>query len=101
MPSQNPRWARVHTDSRGYGKPANMNNWRRSSGRAEAVRRRLAAGGIAEQRFERIEGVAEREPMIADNPADPRHRRVAVTLLYRRGVTGQSHLAPTRSDVAS
>ncbi|RIA44489.1 chemotaxis protein MotB [Hephaestia caeni] len=88
-PSQNPIMIRGHTDSLAYGNPANMNNWMLSSGRAEAVRRRLAAGGIAEKRFERIEGVAEREPMIADNPADPRNRRVAVTLLYRRGVFGQ------------
>src|SRR3546814_14872234 len=85
---------RGHTDSLAYGNPANRNNWMLSSGRAEAVRRRLAAGGIAEQRFERIEGVAEREPLSADNPAAPRNRRVAVTLLYRHGVFGQQNLAP-------
>jgi chemotaxis protein MotB len=88
-PSANPIMIRGHTDSLAYGNPANMNNWMLSSGRAEAVRRRLAAGGIAEDRFERIEGVADREPMIADNPADPRNRRVAVTLLYRRGTFGE------------
>jgi chemotaxis protein MotB len=27
--------------------------------------------------------------MIAGNPADPRNRRVAITLLYRKGVFGQ------------
>jgi chemotaxis protein MotB len=87
--SANPIMIRGHTDSLAYGNPANMNNWMLSSGRAEAVRRRLAAGGIAEDRFERIEGVADREPMIADTPADPRNRRVAITLLYRRGVFGE------------
>ena len=61
-----------------------MNNWMLSSGRAEATRRRLASGGVAEARFERIEGVADREPLIVDTPADPRNRRVAITLLYRR-----------------
>ena len=39
---------------------------------------------MPEARFERIEGVADREPMIANNPTDPRNRRVAITLLYRR-----------------
>jgi chemotaxis protein MotB len=61
-----------------------MNNWMLSSGRAEATRRRLATGGVDETQFERIEGVADREPMIAQDPADPRNRRVAITLLYRR-----------------
>jgi chemotaxis protein MotB len=60
-----------------------MNNWMLSSGRAEATRRRLAMGGIVERRFERIEGVADRDPYIEKNPADPRNRRVSITLLYR------------------
>lgn len=85
----NPIMIRGHTDDVPYGDPTAMNNWMLSSGRAEATRRRLAQGGIPETRFERIEGVADREPMIARNPADPRNRRVAITLLYRRGVFGK------------
>ncbi len=80
---------RGHTDSLGYGDPRAMNNWMLSSSRAESTRRRLAAGGIPEARFERIEGVADREPIITDNPSDPRNRRVAITLLYRKGSFGQ------------
>jgi chemotaxis protein MotB len=76
---------RGHTDSLPYGDPRAMNNWMLSSGRAEATRRRLAQGGIPEARFERIEGVAHREPIITANPQDPRNRRVAITLLYRKG----------------
>ena len=87
--TQNPIMIRGHTDSLAYGDPTNMNNWMLSSGRAEATRQRLAAGGIANDRFDRIEGVADREPMIEQNPADPRNRRVAITLLYRRSVFGQ------------
>jgi chemotaxis protein MotB len=74
---------RGHTDSLGYGDPRSMNNWMLSSGRAEATRRKLAFGGIVERRFERIEGVADRDPYIEKNPADPRNRRVSITLLYR------------------
>jgi chemotaxis protein MotB len=84
----NPIMIRGHTDAVPYGDPRAMNNWMLSSGRAEATRRRLALGGIPEARFERIEGVADREPMIAKNPMDPRNRRVAITLLYRPGVFG-------------
>jgi len=83
---QNPIMIRGHTDSVPYGDPRAMNNWMLSSGRAEATRRRLLSGGTPEERFERIEGVADREPLIVKDPADPRNRRVAITLLYRRGI---------------
>jgi chemotaxis protein MotB len=85
----NPIMIRGHTDSVPYGNPLDMNNWMLSSGRSEATRRRLEAGGVGEDRFERIEGVADREPMIAADPYDPRNRRVAITLLYRRGEFGK------------
>ncbi|PAX07964.1 flagellar motor protein MotB [Sphingomonas lenta] len=84
----NPIMIRGHTDSVAYGDPRAMNNWLLASGRAEATRRRLLAGGIPERRFERIEGVADREPIIAKDPYDPRNRRVAITLLYRKGSFG-------------
>lgn len=82
--SDNPLMIRGHTDSLRYGDPTNMNNWMLSSARSEETRRRLVAAGVPEARFERIEGVADREPLIAANPADPRNRRVAITLLYRK-----------------
>ena len=85
----NPIMIRGHTDSLGYGDPLAMNNWMLSSSRAEATRRRLAQGGIPETRFNRIEGVADREPMIESDRQDPRNRRVAITLLYRAGAFGE------------
>jgi chemotaxis protein MotB len=88
-PVTNPIMIRGHTDSLGYGDPLAMNNWMLSSGRAEATRRRLAEGGLTEGRFNRIEGVADREPMIEANKADPRNRRVAITLLYRSAAFGE------------
>ncbi len=87
--TDNPIMIRGHTDSLPYGDPMAMNNWILSSSRSEATRRRLLAGGIPEKRFERIEGVADREPMITANPSDPRNRRVAITLLYRPGKFGE------------
>jgi chemotaxis protein MotB len=82
--SENPIMVRGHTDSLRYGDPTNMNNWMLSSARSEETRRRLVGAGVPESRFERIEGVADREPLIVNNPADPRNRRVAITLLYRK-----------------
>ena len=86
---ENPIMIRGHTDNLAYGNPLAMNNWMLSTGRAEATRRRLAQGGLTETRFDRIEGVADREPMIENNPGDPRNRRVSITLLYRAGSFGE------------
>jgi len=80
---------RGHTDSLAFRSTSGINNWLLSSSRAEATRQRLSQGGLPDERFERIEGVADREPLIADNPADARNRRVAITLLYRKGVFGR------------
>ncbi len=88
-PLENTLMIRGHTDSLAFKNAAGINNWLLSSSRAEATRRRLAGGGLPDARFERIEGVADREPMIEKDPTDPRNRRVAITLLYRKGEFGQ------------
>ena len=57
------------------------NNWSLSAGRAEATRQELIRDGVAASRFNRIEGVADRELLVADNPADPRNRRISILLM--------------------
>ena len=71
---------RGHTDAVPWRAGTGANNWSLSSGRAEATRQELRMSGIPEARFERIEGVAEREPLIPDDPADPRNRRMSILL---------------------
>ena len=70
-----------------------MNNWRLSSSRAEATRAVLAQGGITADRFMRIEGVADREPFVADNRYDPRNRRMSVILAWSKDGAGASQVA--------
>lgn len=57
------------------------NNWSLSAGRAEATRQALLRSGIAEERFRRIEGVADRELLVKDSPQDPRNRRISILLM--------------------
>lgn len=76
---------RGHTDSLPWRSGIVANNWSLSAGRAEATRQQLIASGIAEGRFARIEGVADTEPLIADDPADPRNRRISLLLLETSG----------------
>jgi chemotaxis protein MotB len=83
---------RGHTDSLPWRSGIVANNWSLSAGRAEATRQQLIASGLSEDRFARIEGVADTEPLIADNPADPRNRRISLLLLERTGGRGRSLL---------
>jgi chemotaxis protein MotB len=72
---------RGHTDSLPWKPGVQANNWSLSAGRAEATRQALMRSGIAEDRFTRIEGVADRELLIKDNPQDPRNRRISILLM--------------------
>ena len=67
----------------GPGKPGiSANNWSLSAGRAEATRQALLRQGIAEARFMRIEGVADRELLVKGHPEDPRNRRISILLAH-------------------
>ncbi|KMS54296.1 flagellar motor protein [Novosphingobium barchaimii LL02] len=72
---------RGHTDALPFAAGTVGNNWSLSAGRAEATRQALLRDGIKEDRFRRIEGVADRELLIPANPHDPRNRRISITLL--------------------
>jgi chemotaxis protein MotB len=71
---------RGHTDALQWKRGDITNNWSLSAGRAEATRQALMHDGLTEDRFRKIEGVADREPLIADNPTDARNRRMSIML---------------------
>jgi len=71
---------RGHTDALPWRAGDLTNNWSLSAGRAEATRQALMRSGIGEDRFRRIEGVADREPLIRENPQDPRNRRISIVV---------------------
>ncbi len=72
---------RGHTDSTGFAPDSMRNNWSLSTERADATRQLMQGAGIGSNRFTKIEGVADTAPNIPNNPADPRNRRVSITVL--------------------
>ncbi len=76
---------RGHTDSLPYAAGRTTNNWTLSSARAETTRATLEGSGLAIARISRIEGVADRNPLVPADRYDPRNRRISITLLWRRG----------------
>ncbi len=72
---------RGHTDSLGFAADSLRNNWTLSTERADATRQLMQSAGLGPGRFARIEGVADSSPYVPSNPADPRNRRVSITVL--------------------
>ena len=83
--SPNPVMVRGHTDALPYSGGRASNNWTLSAARAESTRRLLAESGVPDDRFARIEGVADREPFVADDIYDPKNRRMSITLGWSKG----------------
>jgi chemotaxis protein MotB len=70
-----------HTDSLPYQFGRRYSNWELSADRANSSRREFIADGLPEERFARVAGVAERDPLMPDQPTSARNRRVAIVLL--------------------
>jgi chemotaxis protein MotB len=70
-----------HTDSLPYQFGRRYSNWELSADRANSSRREFIADGLPEERFVRVAGVAERDPLLPDQPTSARNRRVAIVLL--------------------
>lgn len=71
-----------HTDSFVYASGDKAySNWELSADRANASRRELAAGGLAEDRVLRVMGLADSMHLDKANPRDPANRRISIVVL--------------------
>ena len=78
-----------HTDATPYaagGRP--YDNWELSTDRANSSRRGLLDAGVPGARISRVVGKADQEPLFAENPSDPRNRRISIVLLREQPQTG-------------
>ena len=74
-----------HTDSAPYAAgERGYSNWELSADRANASRRELIAGGIAEDKLIRVVGLGASVPLNRDNPADAINRRISIVILNQK-----------------
>ena len=73
-----------HTDGLPYRGNSGFDNWDLSAGRANSARRVLAEAGVPAERIARVEGIADRDHLVPEDPADPRNRRIGITVLRQR-----------------
>jgi chemotaxis protein MotB len=82
-----------HTDGASYDDASELTNWDLSTGRANAARRAVLAGGVHEQRLLEVRGLADRQLYNPLDPSDSRNRRVSITLLSKEAVAARERLA--------
>ena len=71
-----------HTDATPYGGgERGYSNWELSADRANASRRELIAGGLAEDKVLRVVGLAASQPLLREQPLDPSNRRISIVVL--------------------
>jgi len=73
-----------HTDATPFpGGERGYSNWELSADRANASRRELLAGGLAENRVLRVQGLAFSQPFIREEPSSPQNRRISIIVMNR------------------
>lgn len=70
-----------NTDAQPFRGQGAYSNWELSADRANAARRSMIEAGVPAERFRQVTGNADQDPLIKDNPLDPRNRRIAILLL--------------------
>ncbi len=74
-----------HTDATPYANGGTAySNWELSADRANAARRELIAGGMADDKVLRVVGMASSIPLDKANPFDPVNRRISIIVLNKK-----------------
>ncbi|MBL8328415.1 MAG: flagellar motor protein MotB [Rubrivivax sp.] len=84
-----------HTDSLPFAAGgAGYGNWELSADRANASRRELTAGGLADDRVLRVQGLAASMPLDPKEPAAPVNRRISIIVMNREAENRVYHTTP-------
>ncbi len=70
-----------HTDAVPYSSANGYTNWELSAERANAARRLLIESGLSPDRLALVQGLADTDPLLPDDPNSARNRRISFVLL--------------------
>ncbi|HLF95981.1 MAG TPA: flagellar motor protein MotB [Methylococcaceae bacterium] len=85
-----------HTDATPYLTRNGYSNWELSADRANAARRELLAGGLAEQKIARVVGMSSSVPFDRANPLNHTNRRISIIVM-----TKEAEVAALKSEEAT
>lgn len=80
-----------HTDASQFA-GGGMTNWELSTSRASAARKELELSGIDTSKLARVVGYADTEPLVEEDPKDPRNRRISIILLPEKKVKPKAEI---------
>ena len=84
-----------HTDSQPFAAgERGYSNWELSADRANASRRELLSGGLADDRVLRVQGLASSQPFDAADPKAPANRRISIIVMNRDAEDRMFRTAP-------
>lgn len=83
-----------HTDAIPFQGQSNYGNWELSADRALATRRALLASGVPDARVDRVVGRGEIDPIVTEDPKNPRNRRITIVLLRQTQPPPTVNVAP-------
>jgi len=84
-----------HTDAQPFAAgERGYSNWELSADRANASRRELVAGGLADDRVLRVQGLASSLPFDAADPKAPANRRISIIVMNRDAEDRMFRTAP-------
>jgi len=90
-----------HTDSTPFAGDNGYTNWELSTDRANSSRRALMEAGLPAQRIASVVGLADTEPLAADDPAAAKNRRISIILLRESQHDGTGNPADQAQRAAS
>lgn len=73
-----------HTDATPYSSDAGYSNWELSADRANASRREMVLGGLADDKILRVVGLASAAHLDAKDPSNPINRRISIIVMNKR-----------------
>ncbi|MGH8551647.1 MAG: flagellar motor protein MotB [Methylococcales bacterium] len=74
-----------HTDALPFpDNPSGYSNWELSTDRANAARRELNSGGLAEQKTLRVIGLGSSIPLKQNDPSAPMNRRISIIVMKKK-----------------
>ena len=81
-----------HTDAHTYGMgDKGYSNWELSADRANASRRELVSGGLAEEKMVRVVGLSSAVPFDKENPDNPVNRRISIIVMNKEAEERAMH----------
>ncbi|MBX6367799.1 MAG: flagellar motor protein MotB [Rhodospirillales bacterium] len=89
-----------HTDATPYSKGSGYGNWELSTDRANASRRELLNAGLDESRIAKVVGMADREPLVPEDPTSPQNRRISIVLMREAPIEPPAPRAAEKSATA-